>query len=258
MSKLGPYEVNTIVVGDCLDVMRQMPDGCVDLVVTSPPYFNAKPEYAEYEDYEAYLSWLATIWPSCHRVLKTGGRIAVNIGAGYNRAPWLPLSVDVTKQLQRHFLLRGQVVWDKAQQNAGQTAWGSWMSASNPHFRERHEIIIVGSKNEFGKGYKGQSDIERDEFLFWTQSVWRFSAQTGSLHPAPFPAELPHRLIKLFTYVGDLIFDPFMGSGTTAMAAARLGRSFFGCDINPDYVEMGLRRVEKDRLMRSQLEMEFV
>lgn len=250
MSRLAPFEENTIVIGDCLDIMAQMPNECVDLVVTSPPYFNAR-EYSQWETYKDFLCFLLSVWKECYRVLKIGGRIAVNTCQGYGRRPYTPLGCDVTKQIQSLFLLRGHIIWDKGITGGRRltTAWGSWMSASNPYLRDSHEQIIVASKDERGRGYKGESDIEREEFLKWTESVWHIATESATRigHPAPYPKELPKRLIKLYSYKGDLIFDPFMGSGTTAVVADRLGRRFFGCDINPNYVEMALKRLNEEK-----------
>lgn len=246
------FEENNIVHGDCLEVMAGMSDGCVDLVVTSPPYYNARPEYAEWDSYDEYLAFLVSVWQECHRIIAIGGRIVVNICDGYDRQPWRPIGYDVVGQLHALFLLKGVVIWDKGPAARGSTAWGSWMSASNPCLRDGHELIIIGCKGSLGKLKKGTSDITRDEFLAWLNSVWSFNPASAARlgHPAPFPIELPHRAMKLFSYVGDLIFDPFMGSGTTAVAANRLGRRWFGCDISKEYVELALRRIEKDREKR--------
>jgi len=244
--KIGPFDCCTVVEGDCLDVMAEMPTGCVDLVVTSPPYFNAR-EYSQWETYESFLSFLMSTWKLCHDVVQVGGRVAINTCQGYGRQPYTPIGSDVTKQIQGLFILRGHIIWDKhiTGGTRQRTSWGSWLSASNPYLRDSHEQIVVASKQQLGKLDRGESDIERDEFLQWTESVWHMAAASATRvgHPAPFPEELPKRLIKLFSYVGDLVFDPFFGSGTSLIVARDLGRHFFGCDIKSEYVEMARKRL---------------
>ena len=230
-----------IIHGDCREVLPLIPDKSIDLVLTSPPYFNACKEVIEYNDYESYLNELNSCWRQVIPSMNENARLVVNIGAGYNRSPWLPLNADVTKQLEQYLQLRGQVIWDKGQQNAGQTAWGSWMSPANPSFRERHEVIIVASK---GLGsIKGEGiDISRDEFLLGTQSVFRLNAETNSKHPTPYPEMLAVRFIKLLSFKSNLILDPFLGSGTTAYCAKKLNRKCIGIEIEEKYCEIAAKR----------------
>lgn len=243
-----------IVCADAIETLNALPGGTADLVVTSPPYFNAREEYASWPTYDAYLEWLQRAWHACYRLLKPGGRIAINIGAGYNRRPWLPLAADVTKQLQEAgFLLSGEIIWDKGQQASGRTAWGSWCSPSSPALRERHEVILVACRESFSLVDKGTATITPSQFLFFTQSIWHLNPETRRDHPAPFPVELPARLIRLLTWANALVVDPFMGSGTTAVAALRTGRRYFGCDLEPAYVAKALARVDRERLRLSQL-----
>ena len=240
---IKPYyqdEWVTIYHGDCEDVLPEL-DTDVGLIVTSPPYYNASKEVISFNSYKSYLAWLESFWLHLKRVMVDNARLVVNIGAGYNRSPWLPLNADVTKQIQQHFELRGQVIWDKGQQNAGQTAWGSWMSPANPSFRERHEVIIVASKG-LGSITGDGIDISRDEFLLGTQSVFRLNAETNSQHPTPFPEMLAVRFIKLLSFRSSLILDPFLGSGTTAYCAKKLNRKCIGIEIEERYAEIAAKR----------------
>jgi len=246
MGALGPFNLDTIVVGDCLGVIQQMPDGCVDLVVTSPPYLNAR-DYSSWESHEDYFRDMAAVWLAVKRTLKPDGRIAVVVAQGYGRHPYLPIGSVITIQLNKLFQLRGHIIWfkDFASSGFSSTAWGSWLSASNPCLRDVHELIIVASNDEMGRSERGPSDLGRDEFMQWTKSVWRLPATNSREHPAVFPQSIPRRLIKLYSFVGDTIFDPFMGSGTTAVAAKKLGRHYFGCDIKPEYVALATKRLAR-------------
>ena len=222
--------------------MDALADGGVHLVVTSPPYYNAR-DYSQWSSYQEYLVDMQLAWRECYRVLCDGGRMAVNVPQGYDRpgkdGGYKPFEVDTTRALvECGFELRGHIVWVKmglANQNAG-TAWGSWKSANNPSLRDGHEIIIVAHKGKPGRT-GGKSTISRDEFLEYTRSVWSIRPQTQSWHPAPFPQELPYRLIQLYSYAGDTVLDPFAGSGTTVWVAAQNGRVGIGVEQRLDYIE---------------------
>ena len=144
------------------------------------------------------------------------------------------------------FLMRGEIIWHKAAGAGSSTAWGSWMSASNPTLRDVHEYILVFSKGSMGRSVKGESSITRDEFLEYTKSVWSFQPASAKKvgHPAPFPVELPYRLIQLYSFKGDVVLDPFCGSGTTCLAALQTGRHYVGFDVSEEYVELARRRLE--------------
>jgi DNA modification methylase len=178
--------------------------------------------------------------------LVTGGRACINI-ANLGRKPYIPLHAFVIESmLEIGFLMRGEIIWDKGGSASASTAWGSWRSASNPVLRDVHEYILVFSKGSFRRSKSGrQSTIARDDFLEWTKSIWRFPAVSARLvgHPAPFPEELPRRLIELYTFQGDAVLDPFMGSGTSALAALRSGRHFVGYEIDPQYVGLANQRI---------------
>ncbi|WP_424359736.1 DNA-methyltransferase [Methanocella sp. MCL-LM] len=225
--------------------MEDLPDCCVHLMVTSPPY-NVGKEYDEDLTLQEYRDFLSRVWKETYRVLVPGGRACINV-ANLGRKPYLSLSSLITgDMLDTGFLMRGEIIWNKASSASPSTAWGSWQSASNPTLRDVHEYILVFSKDSFARAGKGRtSTITRDEFLEYTKSVWTFGAESARKigHPAPFPTELPARCIKLYTFEGDVVLDPFMGSGTTAVAALQNGRHFVGYEIDPEYIEKAEARI---------------
>ena len=216
-----------------------IPDNVVDLVVTSPPY-NVGKKYATHDDgmsMDDYLAMLEQVWKECYRVLAPGGRIAINV-AGVDRKPYIPLHAYISLQMNRlGFQMRGEVIWNKGASVGVSTAWGSWCSPSNPTLRDLHEYIMVFTKGDWKMGHKGETDLTSEEFVAYTKSVWEFPTVSAKKvgHPAPFPVELPSRLIKLYTYKDDLVLDPFNGSGTTCQAAELLGRRWIGVDMDAGY-----------------------
>ena len=190
---------------------------------------------------------LARVWQETYRVLVPGGRACINV-ANLGRKPYIPLhSYIIDQMLEIGFLMRGEIIWNKASSASPSTAWGSWMSATNPVLRDVHEYILVFSKDTFKRKSKGKENtISRDEFLEWTKSVWTFPAVSARKvgHPAPFPDELPHRLIQLYTFAGDVILDPFAGSGTTCLAAAADGRKYIGYEISEAYIALANERIQ--------------
>lgn len=225
--------------------MDELPENSVHLAVTSPPY-NASKEYDEDLNLEEYLVFLSRVWKEVHRVLAPGGRACINI-ANLGRKPYIPMHSFIIEQcLAAGFLMRGEIIWNKASSASASTAWGSWQSAANPVLRDVHEYILVFSKGTFSRRGKGRENtITKDEFLEWTKSVWTFPAVSARKvgHPAPFPYELPQRLIQLYTFKDDVVLDPFVGSGTTCVAAAEAGRKYIGYDINPEYIELARQRL---------------
>ena len=236
--------------------MDELPDNSVHLMVTSPPY-NASKEYDEDLSLDEYLEFLSKVWFETYRVLAPGGRACINV-ANLGRKPYIPLHSYIIDQMQTiGYLMRGEIIWNKASSSSPSTAWGSWRSASNPVLRDVHEYILIFSKASFsrkvagkdhpaGKERPAESTIRREDFLEWTKSVWTFPSVSAKKigHPAPFPEELPHRLIQLFTFNGDVVLDPFVGSGTTCIAAVASGRRYAGYDINPEYLDLARRRLE--------------
>jgi DNA modification methylase len=244
--------------------MDAIVDGSVALVVTSPPYFAGKQYEEELErdgvpaSYLEYLQLLTDVFAECVRKLEPGGRIAVNV-ANLGRKPYRSLSADIIRILEHDLglLLRGELVWQKAEGASGSCAWGSFRSATNPVLRDITERVIVASKGRFDRARKPkqreaeglpfESTMLTEDFMALTLDVWSIPPESAKRvgHPAPFPVELPEQLIRLYTYENDLVLDPFMGSGSTALAAIRLGRRYIGYDTDPDYVELSKRRVDE-------------
>ncbi len=245
-SPVPPEFLDKIILGDAREVLVRLPDNCVHLVVTSPPY-NVGKEYDEDLTLGEYLDFIEEVMHEVYRVLVWGGRVCFNV-ANLGRRPYIPLHAYLVERFERiGFLMRGEIIWDKGEAVSGaSTAWGSWCSAANPILRDQHEYIIVMSKGSFRRVARGRkSTITRDEFLEFTRSVWRFPPESAKRvgHPAPFPEELPYRCIQLYTFEGDVVLDPFVGSGTTCVAAARTNRHFIGIDVNEKYVEIARKRV---------------
>ena len=226
-----------------------IPDDSIHLIITSPPYNNSK-EYDEDLSLEEYLKLINDVMVEAHRILIRGGRICINI-ANIGRKPYIPLSTYIDQiMIKIGFLPRGQIIWDKSASAGPSTAWGSWQSASNPILRDIHEYILVYSKGEFGrKNSRSNKDdsISKDAFLENTKSIWKFPTASARKigHPAPFPIELPKRLIELYSFENDIILDPFAGSGTTAIAAKTTNRNYIMIDINSDYCKLAKERINK-------------
>lgn len=246
--------------------MAAVPDGSVALVVTSPPYFAGK----QYEEelgvgaipgsYVEYLAMIEAVFAECVRTLEPGGRIAVNV-ANLGRKPYRSLSADVTSILQDRLrlLVRGEIIWQKQGGSTGNCAWGSFRSPSNPTLRDLTERVVVASKGRFDRavparkratlGLPHLATINADRFMAATTDVWEIPPESARRvgHPAPFPVELPEWLIDLYTYEGDLVLDPFLGSGSTAVAAVRRRRRFVGYDLDPDYLAVARARVKEEQ-----------
>jgi DNA modification methylase len=259
-----PGELDVIHVHDARH-MASVPSSSVALVVTSPPYFAGK----QYEEslgvagvpatYFEYLTLLRDVFAECKRVLEPGGRIAVNV-ANLGRRPYRSLSGDVTEILQDlGLLLRGEVIWQKSEGATGSCAWGSFQRPANPVLRDITERVVIASKGRFDRALTpsqrlhhelpSTATISRDEFMEATTDLWRIAPESATRigHPAPFPVELPKRLIELYTYEGDVVLDPFMGSGSSAVAAVRTGRHYIGFDTDEHYVEAARRRIADER-----------
>lgn len=242
-----PPDVKNSILHKSSESMQQLPDYSVHLMVTSPPY-NVQKEYDQDLTLEEYSGLLRRVFGEVYRVLVTGGRACVNI-ANLGRKPYLPLhSLVIEQMLDLGFYMRGEIIWDKAASASPSTAWGSWMSATNPVLRDVHEYILVFSKESFRREREDPvNTIERDEFLEWTKSVWSFPAVSARQigHPAPFPEELPRRLIELYTFKDDVVLDPFAGSGTTCVAAKRAGRLFVGYETESEYRDLAIQRLNE-------------
>ncbi len=226
--------------------MEELPDNCIHLMVTSPPY-NVGKEYDKDLSLDEYRALLTRVLSEVKRVLVPGGRACVNI-ANLGRKPYIPLHRYIIEDaLKLGFLMRGEIIWDKATSASPSTAWGSWLSAANPTLRDTHEYILVFCKDTFSrkKPKERRSTISREEFLELTKSVWTFKAESARRvnHPAPFPVELPYRLIQLYTFEDEVVLDPFVGSGATCLAALQSKRCYVAYDINEEYVNLAEKRI---------------
>ncbi len=242
---IDPANINQIICKSS-ESMDELPDSSVHLMVTSPPY-NVGKEYDEDLTLQQYRDFLKRVFKEVHRVLVPGGRACVNI-ANLGRKPYLPLHTYIIQDmLELGFLMRGEIIWNKASSSSPSTAWGTWLSAANPTLRDIHEYILVFSKDTFTRKnpQRRPSTITKDEFLEFTRSVWTFSAESARKvgHPAPFPVELPRRFIQLYTFDGDVILDPFVGSGATGIAAVQTGRRYVGYEIESDYCDIAKQRI---------------
>lgn len=227
--------------------MKELPDDSVHLMVTSPPY-NVGKDYDRDLTLDEYRLFLSTVWAEARRVLVPGGRCCINV-ANLGRRPYIPLHAFVIEDmLGLGFLMRGEVIWVKDSSSSPSTAWGSWLSATNPTLRDTHEYILIFSKSSFSReSLMRKSTITRNEFLEFTKSVWRFDAEPARKvgHPAPFPVELPYRCIQLYTFEDEVVLDPFMGSGQTAVAALKTGRHYVGYETDEEYVRLSEKRVNQ-------------
>lgn len=244
--------------------MDAVANGSVALVVTSPPYFAGKQYEEEFQregvpsSYIEYLVLLRDVFAESVRKLEPGGRIAVNV-ANLGRKPYRSLSADVIRILQDDLglLLRGELIWQKGEGASGSCAWGSFRSAANPVLRDITERVVIASKGRFDRarsvkqrvaeGLPFESTLMTEDFMALTLDVWDIPAESARRvgHPAPFPVELPEQLIRLYTFTHDLVLDPFMGSGSTLVAAARLSRRYVGYDLDETYVAIARRRVSQ-------------
>ena len=262
-----PYEENPLpadvvnrIFQHTSENMSELPDRSVHLMVTSPPY-NVGKEYDEDLTLDEYRAFLKRVMAEVHRVLVPGGRACINI-ANLGRRPYLPLhAFIIADMLDLGFLMRGEIIWDKAASASPSTAWGSWKSAANPTLRDIHEYILVFSKETFSRPKVDgrEATMESEEFLELTRSVWSFPAESARRvgHPAPFPVELPHRCIQLYTYGGEVVLDPFMGSGSTAVAAARTRRAFVGYETDTAYCEAAAQRAREALLPTAQPQLDL-
>lgn len=245
------------------ELMEELPNDSVHLMVTSPPY-NVGKTYDQNLTLSEYREFIRRVMTEVYRVLVSGGRVCFNV-ANLGRKPYIPLDSFITEDiLSVGFLMRGQIIWDKESSSSGSTAWGSWQSATNPTLRDTHEYILVFCKEMYSRPQVSgrNSTITRDDFLEFTKSVWQFPAESAKKvgHPAPFPVELPRRCIELYTYSDEVILDPFMGSGATAIAALSTGRRFVGYEIDQKFVHLTEKRVSRwlERSSQRTLELQAI
>ena len=239
-----------IIHGNAFNELESMDDGSVNLIITSPPY-NLSINYENYDDTlneENYLNSMNFVWEECERVLCKGGRLCINIGENKRQNIAKPTYSEFIRQCtQEHKMLyRGTIIWNK-NSSAKHCAWGSWKSASNPHIVPRHEYIIIFSKGEYKLEGKN-SDMTKEEFMEYTRSVWSIGTESKKKigHPAPFPVELPYRLIKFYSFPNQVVLDPFAGSGTVGVACKRLNRRYILIDNSEEYCELARKRIEAE------------
>ena len=241
-----PPQLLNSIIHSSSENMNSIPDDSIHLMITSPPY-NVSKEYDEDLSLDEYLSLLKKVFTETYRVLACGGRACINI-ANIGRKPYIPLSSYISiMMMEIGFNMRGEIIWNKAASASPSTAWGSWQSASNPTLRDIHEYILIFSKGEYKREKNNKENtIEREDFIAWTKSIWTFNTESAKRigHPAPFPIELPYRLIQLYSFKDDIILDPFIGSGTTAIAALKSKRHYIGYETNKDYILLAKKRIE--------------
>lgn len=240
--------VNKIIVGDAQQVLQQLPDNCVDLIFTSPPY-NFGLDYGTNADdqcWDDYFAKLFAIFNECIRVVKWGGRIAVNVQPLFS--DYIPSHHLISSFfIERRLIWRGELLWEKNNYNCKYTTWGSWKSPSSPYLKYTWEFIEIFAKGSLKhKGNSADADITADEFKSWVNAKWSIAPEWNMKryqHPAMFPEELARRVLKLFSFSGSLVLDPFVGVGTTAVVAKQLNRRYLGIDISPDYCQTAIERL---------------
>jgi len=245
-----PSELLDTVINASSEQMTGLPDNSVHLMVTSPPY-NVGKDYDEDLTLPEYLAFLDRVWAETYRVLVPGGRACINV-ANLGRKPYIPLHTFIARDMiELGFLMRGEIIWDKGASASASTAWGSWQSATNPTLRDVHEYILIFSKGSYRRGRPEdrKDTITKEQFLEFTKSIWNFPAESARKigHPAPFPLELPYRLIQLYTFENEVVLDPFMGSGQTALAALKSSRRFVGYELNLEYQALANKRISSAR-----------
>jgi len=228
------------------EAMSELPDNSVHLMVTSPPY-NVGKVYDKDLSLKEYRRLLKKVFKETHRVLVPGGRACINI-ANLGRKPYIPLHSFIIEDMHDiGFLMRGELLWDKGSSASPSTAWGTWLAANNPVLRDVHEYILVFCKDTYTRfnPHKRKSTISKDEFLEFTKSVWSFRAERARRvgHPAPFPVDLPYRLIQLYTFEDEVVLDPLVGSGTACIAALKTNRKYVGYDIDKNYCKLAEQRI---------------
>lgn len=248
-------ELNKIYNEDCLEFMSKIPDNSIDCIITSPPYGFDK-GYDSYNDKfnpAEYVNWLGRIFTECSRILKEGGRIFVNVQPVFTDN--FPTHHIVSQLLSNRGLTwGGEIIWEKNNYNCAPTAWGSWNSPSQPYLKYTWEYIeYFYKRTPKHEGNRENIDIVGDEFKKWTTAKWTIAPETKMKeydHPAMFPEELVERILKLFTYKNDVVYDPFCGAGTTCAMCEKFGRQYIGTDISQKYCETARIRCYKEHNLK--------
>ena len=239
---------NAILCGDSREVLKGLPDNCIDMVLTSPPY-NFGLDYHGHDDthdWESYFVKLAAILDECVRVLKWGGRLVVNVQPLFS--DYIPSHHIISTYLTgRKMIWRGEIIWEKNNYSCKYTAWGSWKSPSSPYLKYTWEFLEVFCKGDLKKtGKPEDADINADSFKQWVYGKWSIAPERRMRkygHPAMFPEELARRAMLLFSFRGDIVLDPFVGAGTTCVAARDNGRGYLGIDVSPEYCATARKRL---------------
>jgi len=247
-------QINKLYNESCFDTMKKMSNNFVDIIITSPPY-NENKNYSKYKDNLPLIEWIGFIKEfllESKRILKSDGRICLNL-AESGRSPCIPKPHIISSIMyEMDFLLRGHIIWHKPGYKG--CAWGSWNSPSNPSITDNSEYIIVASNKELKKkGKKENIDITKDEFKEWVTGHWTISPSSSKKHPCIFPEELVKRCLKLYSFKNDLVYDPFMGLGTTAKTAKKYNRNFIGSEIDERYYKESLKEVNKINSIKEDL-----
>lgn len=247
---MNKWHNNNLVIYQEDFLKTHLKDEVIDLIITSPPY-NVGIEYSQYKDsdsYPEYLEYSQKWFTQAYRILKKSGRMCLNIPLDKNKGGNKSVCADLTVIAQKvGFKYHSTIIWNEGNISR-RTAWGSYMSASAPYVIAPVEVIVVLYKESWKKLNRGESDITKQEFMNWTNGLWTFNGESKKKigHPAPFPIELPKRCIKLFSYVGDIVLDPFLGSGTTLIASHILKRKGVGIEIDPQYFDLSVQRVTRE------------
>lgn len=242
-------EYNKIYNEDCLNTLARMPDNYLDLTVTSPPY-NIEIKYDVYKDKRPvgdYFAWVEYWLKELYRATKPDGRVCINhyLSISMNGKRCSPVANIISIAKKMGFKYHGLAVWtDRTVSRI--TAWGSWLSARAPYVNTPFEGIIILYKERWRKDVPGITNISKEEFVKGCSGVWELVPEINrKLHPASFPESIPSRCIQLFSYEDDLVFDPFMGSGTTLISAKRLNRRYIGSDVSKKYCEVAESRLKE-------------
>jgi len=247
-------EKGILYLGDALEILKDFLDESIDIVITSPPYnvdlgnnkYHKRPYdlYNDNREHHEYIAWLKEIFAETYRLLPRGGRVCINIGDSKNGA--VPTSSDVIQFMKEiGYIPYTHIIWDKMQIR-NRAAWGSFCSPAAPSFPTPFEHILVFAKETRKLQKRGDSDLTKEEFIEFSIALWRFPPETRQKqfgHPAMFPEELPYRLIKMLSWIGDTVLDMFAGAGTTLVVAEKLRRKWIGIELSPAYCAVTKKRI---------------